>query len=242
MHLQKTRGIVLKLLPFNDKNKIVKVYTEHFGLRAFIVGAGSSKLNRGKLSLLQATQPIWLETAFTETGKLSRLGEVTPAASIINAMQHHTKRSMLLFIDEVLYKCLREEQADDQLFNFIFDSIVYLDKTTQNCNNFHLVFLMRLSHHLGFLPTGNYSSVNRFFHYKDGIFDCFTTEGIIMDEVHSELFSKFIELDYQNMESVQLNAQSRNKLLNNMLLYFATHMPSLSNFKSLEILTEIHAV
>jgi DNA repair protein RecO (recombination protein O) len=190
---------------------------------------------------LQITQPIWLETSFSESGKLGRLGEISVASSIINAMQNHSKRSILLFLDEVLYKCLREEQADGQLFNFVYRSIDYLNQTSQNCNNFHLVFLMRLSHYLGFLPTNNYSNNNPFFHYREGIFDCFSTEGLLMDETYSALFAKFIDLDYKSMENIPLNAQTRNKLLGNILLYYATHMPSFSNFKSLEILSEIHS-
>jgi recombinational DNA repair protein (RecF pathway) len=64
MSLQKTRGILLRVLPFNDKNRIAKIYTEHFGLRTFIVSASSSKTSRQKTALLQPLQPIWLETSF----------------------------------------------------------------------------------------------------------------------------------------------------------------------------------
>jgi DNA repair protein RecO (recombination protein O) len=242
MSLQKTRGIVLRLLPFNDKNRIVKIYTEHFGLRTFIVSAGMSKSSRQKTALLQSLQPIWLETSFIETNKLCRLGEISTAGSINYSMQHHTKRSILLFLNEVLYKCLREEQADEPLFNFIIESINYLDSTEKKCNNYHLVFLVQMCHYLGFMPVSNYSNYHKYFYYREGLFDNFKSDNIMMDEDQSKLFSQLIHLNFEHMEELELHTNARNKLLENILFYYAQHLPSFKDIKSLEILAEIHAV
>lgn len=242
MSSQKTRGIVLRLMPFNDKNKIVKIYTEHFGLKTFIVSASSSKSSRQKLALLQALQPIYLETNFAETSKLSRLNEITSAGSVNQAMQHHTKRSIMLFLNEVLYKCLREEQADEPLFNFIFESIIYLDKTAQNCNNFHLVFLTQMCQYLGFMPVANYSTYHKYFYYREGLFDNFKSDNMMMDEEQSKLFFTLLSLDVHEMDKMQLHTSARNKLLENILFYYAQHLSSFKDIKSLEILSEIHAV
>lgn len=241
MSSQKTRGVVLRFLPYNDKNKIVKIYTEHFGLKTFIVSASNSKNSRQKTALLQALQPIWLETSFNETGKLTRLGEITAAEHIINAMQHQAKRSILLFLNEVLYKCLREEQADEPLFNFIIESIAYLNKTDQNCNNFHLIFLAQLCQFLGFMPSKNYSNYYKYFYYREGLFDSFKSDNLMMDEEQSRLFFQLINLDYKSMEDLTLHTNSRNKLLENILYYYTQHLPSFNDIKSLEVLAEIHA-
>jgi DNA repair protein RecO (recombination protein O) len=242
MSLQKTRGIVLRLLPFNDKNRIVKIYTELFGLRTFIVSAGMSKSSRQKTALLQSLQPIWLETSFIETNKLCRLGEISTAGSINHSMQHHTKRSILLFLNEVLYKCLREEQADEPLFNFIIESINYLDSTEKKCNNYHLVFLVQMSHYLGFMPVSNYSSYHKYFYYREGLFDNFKSDNIMMDEEQSRLFAQLILLNFEHIEELELHTNARNKLLENILFYYAQHLPTFKDIKSLEILAEIHAV
>jgi DNA repair protein RecO (recombination protein O) len=242
MSLQKTRGIVLRLLPFNDKNRIVKIYTELFGLRTFIVSAGMSKSSRQKTALLQSLQPIWLETSFIETNKLCRLGEISTAGSINHSMQHHTKRSILLFLNEVLYKCLREEQADEPLFNFIIESINYLDSTEKKCNNYHLVFLVQMCHYLGFMPVSNYSSYHKYFYYREGLFDNFKSDNIMMDEDLSRTFAQLIHLNFEHMEELELHTNARNKLLENILFYYAQHLPTFKDIKSLEILAEIHAV
>ena len=242
MSLQKTKGIVLRVLPFNDKNRIAKIYTAHFGLRTFIVSASTSKSSRQKTALLQSLQPIWLETSFIETNKLCRLGEISSAGSINNSMQHHTKRSILLFLNEVLYKCLREEQADEPLFNFILESINYLEHTEKKCNNYHLVFLVQMCHYLGFMPVSNYSNYHKYFYYREGLFDNFKSENIMMDEEQSKLFAQLLQLNFDNMELLLLHTNARNKLLENILFYYAQHLPSFKDIKSLEILAEVHAV
>ena len=187
-------------------------------------------------------QPIWLETSFLETNKLCRLGEITSAGSINNAMQHHTKRSILLFLNEVLYKCLREEQADEPLFNFILESINYLDQTEKKCNNYHLVFLVQMCHYLGFMPVSNYSNYHKYFYYREGLFDNFKSENIMMDEEQSKLFAQLINLNFDNMELLSLHTNARNKLLENILFYYSQHLPSFKDIQSLEILAEVHAV
>ncbi|HRG59233.1 MAG TPA: DNA repair protein RecO [Bacteroidia bacterium] len=241
MSSQKTRGIVLRFLPFNDKNKIVKIYTEHFGLKTFIVSSGNSKSSRQKSALLQALQPIWLETSFVETAKLSRLGEITAAESIMNATLHHAKRSILMFLNEVLYKCLREEQADEPLFNFVIESITFLNKTEQNCHNFHLIFLVQLCQFLGFMPSKNYNNYAKYFFYREGVFDSFKSDNLMMDEEQSKLFFQLINLNYLTMESLALHTNSRNKLLENILFYYGQHLPSFKEIKSIEVLAEVHA-
>lgn len=242
MSLQKTRGLVLRLLPFNDKNRIAKIYTEHFGLRTFIVNAGSTRSSRQKTALLQALQPIWLETTFSETNKLNRLGEITAAGNINQAMQDHTKRSLLLFLNEVLYKCLREEQPDEPLFNFLVSSIDFLNKAPGNCNNFHLLFLIEMSRYLGFMPVSNYSTYHKYFYFREGLFDNFKSDNLMMDEEQSRHFAHLLSLNFETMDQVQLNTTSRNKLLENILFYYTQHLPAFKDLKSLEILAEIHAV
>lgn len=242
MGYTKTRGIVLKLLPYNDKSRIVKIYTEHFGLRTFIVSAGTGKTARQKNALLQPLQPIILETGFAETSKLSRLGEIAAAGSIFHCSQHHAKRSILMFINEVLYKSLNEEMCDLPLFEFLIFSLNCLEEANSNFANFHLVFLIELSHFLGFKPVNNFSNTNTYFYLQDGYFGPFHNEKLTMEEEPSRLFSRLLETGYHNMAQVSLTAAWRNKLAELLLKYFACHLSSFRQIKSLEILAEVHAL
>jgi DNA repair protein RecO (recombination protein O) len=64
----------------------------------------------------------------------------------------------------------------------------------------------------------------------------------MMDEEQSRLFAQLIQLDFNNMETLELHTNARNKLLENILFYYNQHLPSFKDIKSLEILAEVHAV
>ena len=59
------------------------------------------------------------------------------------------RRTVALFIAEVLYRTLRHPMADEALFDFIASTIRFLD-TTEQPENIHIAFLIHLAAHLGF--------------------------------------------------------------------------------------------
>ena len=59
------------------------------------------------------------------------------------------KRTIALFISEVLYHVLRHPMSDEPMFDFIAQSIQALDETDEP-QNFHLSFLVGLAARLGF--------------------------------------------------------------------------------------------
>ena len=77
---------------------------------------------------------------------------------------------MVFFLDEVLFKTIREVESNMPLFEFIFDSIKWLDGPQAAGKDFHLLFLMQLSRYLGFHPTQNYTSENNIFNLREGKF------------------------------------------------------------------------
>ena len=101
---------------------------------------------------------------------------------------------------------------------------------------------MQMCHFLGFMPVSNYGNYHKYFYYREGLFDSFKSDNIMMDEEQSRLFAQLIQLDFDNMETLELHTNARNKLLENILFYYNQHLPSFKDIKSLEILAEVHAV
>src|SRR5690606_12079798 len=65
---------------------------------------------------------------------------------------HHDfyKSSISMFLNEVLNKTVKEESHSQNLCEFIISSLVTLDTLTEQVENFHLQFLLKLSGFLGF--------------------------------------------------------------------------------------------
>jgi DNA repair protein RecO (recombination protein O) len=239
--IQKTQGIVLRVIPYNDKNKIVKIYTQGFGLLTFMVSAGNSKINRQKTALLQPLQPILLEVKPSSSSGIARLGEINTLFVLNSCVQHYYKRLILLFLNEVLYKCLKAEEEDNLLFNFLIDSLTALEKLTTGIGNFPLVFLCQLTKYLGCAPNNNIDSKNPFFNPHEGYFQPFETLHKLYDKHDSELLSKLLELDYQNINELLLNSSQRKNMLHLLMKYYAIHLPSFHDIQSLSVLEELDA-
>ena len=51
--IEKLQGVVLRTIKYNDKNAIVRVYTDMHGVMAFLLPQGSGKVARQRRALFQ---------------------------------------------------------------------------------------------------------------------------------------------------------------------------------------------
>ncbi len=156
--LHKTRGIVFHTTEYSETSVVVKMYTELFGFQSYHREQCPKKKCQDSLLRLPITQ-LWLKWSFTtkNVSGLQRISEIRPSPTLRTVPFDVLKSSMALFLNEVLYKSIREEEANAQLFDFLFHSIQWLDVHEPANSDFHLLFLLQLSKYLGFFPTDNYS-------------------------------------------------------------------------------------
>ena len=138
-------AIVLSLQPYSDRAHILHTYTREHGRTNYMLYG----LGKKKSQALYAPLSL-LEIAVSPSSKsLPSLKE----AHLAFVPQHlHTdmrRRTVALFIAEVLYRTLRHPMADEALFDFIASTIRFLD-TTEQPENIHIAFLIHLAAHLGF--------------------------------------------------------------------------------------------
>ena len=82
-----------------------------------------------------------------------------------------TKSSITLFVNELLMKAIREEETNTDLFDYIFQSMQWLDLAGSGFVNFHLVFAIQLTRYLGFYPRGVFSPSIPYFDLEEGSFE-----------------------------------------------------------------------
>ena len=134
--LFKTKGIVLHSFPYNDKYKIVTIYTKDFGRIAYLAANTRSKKTKIPHSLLQPLSMIDLEVEHQNTREIQRIKE---AKSCFIQTQLHfnpVKNAISLFISEVLYRIIQEKEANHTLFDFLSRSIKWLEITDSGAANF----------------------------------------------------------------------------------------------------------
>ncbi len=78
------------------------------------------------------------------------------------------KSAIALFLGELLYKVIREEEANTGLFEFLYHSICFIGQMDRGMP-ISFIFYGSLSKYLGFLPLDNQDDC-RYFDIKTGAF------------------------------------------------------------------------
>jgi DNA repair protein RecO (recombination protein O) len=233
--IYKTRGIVFKTIKYSETSVVSKIYTERFGLRSYIVNGVRSAKSKTKASILQSLSMVEMEIYHHEHRSLNRIREIRSAFVFARIPFDVLRGSVGLFMIEVLNKSIREEEANEPLFRYIFEKIKLLDEVQKLSPLFLIHFLLELSVHLGFHPHGHFSEISPHFDLKEGSFIPATvTNQYTLDESLSTDLSLLLE-----QKSPQLLPRSRKLLLEALLHYYQLHVPNFSRPKSLRVIEEV---
>jgi len=236
--LHKTRGIVFKTTDYGESSVIVQIFTEKFGLQSYIING--VKKPRAKISrnMLQPLHLLDLVVYHKSTGQVQRISELRNSPVLQSIPYNVIKSSIVLFLNEVLYKAVKQQSAEENLFDFIFNAIEWLDNQTESLANFHLLFLTRLTRYLGFYPdqAGNAD----YFDMKNGVFSKYKPEGFsYLSPPHTQNFYSLLLCSFENLDKLKFSNDERRYLVQKLLEYYALHIESFGNIRSHEILEEV---
>ncbi|MFN5168036.1 MAG: DNA repair protein RecO [Cyclobacteriaceae bacterium] len=216
----KTRGVVFRMTRFGDTSVIVNVFTEVFGLQSYLVNGVRSRSSRGKAALYQPLTLLDLVVYHKEHGGIMRIKEARCWYAYQHIGSDMRKTSIALFLDEVMNKAVKEQSHAQELADFLIDSLVMLDQTPVP-ENFHLYFLVQLSRHLGFGP-----------HAPQEIL-----AGRWLDESNEQALKRLLEAT--DHTQVMLSHSQRKSLLDELLLFYRSHLEGFGEMKSVAVLREV---
>lgn len=238
--LYKTRGIVLHTINYSETSVIAKVYTELFGLQSYLINGVRNKKAKVKANLLQPLSLLDMVVYHKERHGLQRISEIRPNVAFSSIPYDIVKSSIALFLDEIVYKAIREEEVNSNLFEFIYNSACILDLKTTNFNNFHLFFMLQLSKYLGFYPLGAYSESNSYFNLQEGAFQREQpVHSHYLKYPLSQIAYKLTVGSYETLDTIVLEKTQRRELLQKIIEYFELHLTSFAPIRSHLILEEV---
>ena len=239
--LTKTQAIVLHSLKYGETRLIVDMFTRSQGRQSFIVSIPKSVKGKIKKQLFQPLTLLEIESDLRPKLQLQKLSDVRLASPFSSIPFDPNKLSISLFIAEFLYYALRSEQHNEPLFDYIVNSIQWLDAQTDRFANYHLVFLMRLSRFLGFYPNLDHYQTGDYFDLRESIF--LSTPPVHRDFLHpqeAEKIQLMMRLDFPTMHLFRMSHQERNRLLEVSLIYYRLHLPDFPELKSVSVLQELY--
>ncbi len=238
--LHKTRGIVFKTTDYGESSVIVQVFTEKFGLQSYMVnGAKKPKAKIGR-NMLQPLHLLDMVVYHKNTGNVQRIKELKNSPQLQTIPYDVIKSSLAIFLNEVLYKALKQQAADESSFDFVFSAIEWLDHQTEGLANFHLLFLIQLTRYLGFYPDRYLAGEADYFDLKNGVFCRYKPDSVLyLSPPYTQKFAALLQCSFENMAQLKLNNDDRRYLVQKLLEYYALHVEGFGNVRSHEVLEEV---
>ena len=204
-----TRAIVLSHLRYGDNSLIIHLYTEKLGRQTVFVNGVFSKKSAMRPSLFQPLHLLDTQLHHRANRQMQRISNTQMHYSFQNMPFDPVKNCIALFIAEVLYKTLKEEEANNKLFEFLLHTIQTLDLNEHGTANFHIAFLVHYSRYLGFSLK------------------------------YENLSPQLSEISFDNLQSLQLCHHQRNKIVEYLLECYSMHMENFGKLKSLPVLQSL---
>lgn len=218
--LFKTNGVVFRLTRYGETSVIVNIFTGAFGLQSYIVNGVRSKNSKGKIALYQPLTLLDLVVYHKEHGSIMRIKEARLLHPYRTIAGNVHKTTIALFIDEILNKTVKEQSHAEELCDFIINALVHLDRS-ERTENFHLVFLIHLSRHLGFQPQNVIEVLG----------------GRVLDQGDEAAMMQLMKADFDT--TLAFTNQQRRTLLDALLHFYSRHIDNFGQIRSVPVLREI---
>ena len=238
--LHKTRGIVFKTTNYGETSVIVQVFTEKFGLQSYIINGVKRPKAKISRNMLQPLYLLDMVVYHKAAGNIQRVAELKNEPVLQSIPYDVIKTSIVMFLNEVLYKAVKHQATDENLFGFIFHAIEWLDHQQEGLANFHLLFLLKLTRYMGFYPEVNMDTNADFFDLKEGVFKHYKPEHTLyLSPPHTEGFNRLLQYSFEDLPQLRMSNDERRYLLAKLLEYYALHIESFGDVHSHEILEEV---
>jgi DNA repair protein RecO (recombination protein O) len=244
MELHKTKGIVLKAVKYGETSLVVSIYTELFGLQSYMVNGvrTSSRKGPGKANLFQPAAILDLVVYHNDLKNLQRIREFKWGVLYQKIFFDVLTHAVASFMIELLQKCIRQPEPNDELFYFLEDAFLHLDSSDGRVlANFPLFFTLHLAGFFGFGIDDSYSERTPFFDLQEGQF--------VAEQPHHPYFldAAFGYITAQLLRARQpaelrelaLNQETRRILLHAYRTFYALHVPDFGEMKTLAILQTV---
>jgi DNA repair protein RecO (recombination protein O) len=156
-----------------------------------------------------------------ENASILRLKEVKCLHPYQTLSQNVVKSGIAMFITEVVNKAVKEESHAAELCDFLIETLIALDTQKSGTENFHLIFLLQLSRHLGFGPQKTSEVLGAW----------------MLEEDEERILDTLIHSDYD--APVMITVKQRRSILEALLRFYSLHIDTFGEMKSVQVMREV---
>ena len=242
--LHHTKGIVLRTVKYGESSVIVTIFTELLGVQSYLVNGvrTSTKRGSGKANLFQPSAILEMVVYHNDLKQLQRIKEFRWGSLYQHILSDVKKNAVALFMVELLTKCLKQPEANAELFHFVEDAFLHLDKAPEAvAANFPIFFALHLPVFLGFRINDNYSEKRSFLDLQEGDFvEEQPRHPHFLEDRQAFITSQLLKVQQtKELEDIKLNHEFRRNLLFTYEVYYKLHVQDFGTMRTLPVLKEI---
>lgn len=238
--LTKTSAIVLRSIKLGDNKMIIHFLTCEGERLSCVVSIGRSPQSHVKHFLFLPLTMMEIEYDHRRSSDLQRLRTAHIAMPYTTLTTDAVKLSTALFLAEFIHYATIAEQQNSPLYDYMVNSLQWLDGCPTAAPNFHIVFMMRLSRFIGFFPlTDDYARGDYFDLRQARFVDSVPQHSDYLDKTDSANMLTLLRMDYNTMHLFRMSHDERNRITDIILQYYRLHVPAFPELKSLSVMRDI---
>jgi DNA repair protein RecO (recombination protein O) len=242
--LQSTKAIILRTVAYGDTSLIVSAFTERYGLQQYMVKGArkSGKKGGSQASMLQPASILELVVYHHDQKQLQLVKEMKWEVVYAQVMAGISKNAIALFMVELLTKCVKQPEPNEELYTFVESTLLLLDSCDNAvAANLPLYFSLKLAGILGFRMEDTYDDAHAYLDLQAGSFvDEPPIHGMYLDPVLSEVTFQLLQQDNAiTLYRIKLNQGQRRELMQAYIHFFQFHISDFGQLKSLQVLQEV---
>jgi DNA repair protein RecO (recombination protein O) len=242
--VHKTKGIVLRTVKYGETSVIVTILTELFGLQSYLVNGIRTQSGKGasKAGMFQPSAMLDLVIYHQETKNLQRIKEFNWQFLYQQIFSDVTTHAVAVFMIELLQKCLKQPEPNQELYYFMEDALTKLDQSDFKVQaNFPLFFALHLAGFFGLRIDDNYSEKRVFLDLREGFFtEERPTHPHYLQNPLSEISSHILKImQPDELAGLSLNKEKRRLLMAAYEDFYSIHITGFTALKTIPILRTI---
>lgn len=227
-------AIVLRVTPHGDKSAVLRAWTRHAGARSYLVRISP----KGQQAALQPLSRIEVVADERPDRELHTARSVRLSRPFTRIPFDPVRGAVALFAQELLYRVLRAESADDELTGTVEQAVDAID-TRDDLRWLPHQLLVALSGPLGFLPEPPAAGHDHFDPQEGRFVAPGAKHGHLLAPPLSTMLAQLLKAQMHFAPVIVATSAQRTELLDRLLLYYRLHLESMGPMRSPAVLQSV---
>ena len=240
--IHKTEGIVLNNTKYSENSVICNIFTREYGKVGFIINGVRNNKGAIKNSHIQPLNLVELDMYYNTSKSLQRIKDLKVTPHLHDLHSNPIKISISFLMTELLSKSIREEEKNEELFEFIRTNVLMTNNSSKNeLSNYPSYFILNLASILGHNIANDVLHNSSELHNSNnqGIYSSRSLSTITFNSEEKDRILSLLTDAYQNIIGENWSKIERTLILNKSLDYFQSVVLENSKVKSLSIIRDV---